>query len=187
MSRHSKWSKIKHQKAGADAKRGAVFTKLTRMITVAARERGPDPTTNSKLRLAMEAAREANMPKENIERAISRAVARESGSELFEVTYEAFGPGGVSLIIEAVTDNKNRTLNNLKLILGKHGGTLAGPGAVSWQFERRGEWIPKNTIRVADDQTRVELDTLLAALEEDEDVVDYVTNEAKDQISEIKN
>ncbi len=144
MSRHSKWSKIKRAKGAADVKKGAVFTKLGRAIAIAAREKGADMSTNFKLRLAVDAAKAASMPKENIERAIARASGKEEAGELFEVTYEGIGPGGVAIMIDAVTDNKNRTSGNVKNILAKHGGAMAGANAVAWQFERKGIVIARS-------------------------------------------
>ncbi|MBI4280917.1 YebC/PmpR family DNA-binding transcriptional regulator [Candidatus Uhrbacteria bacterium] len=138
MSRHSHWAKIKRAKGAEDAKRGVVFTKLSRVITVAAKEKGTDPTTNFKLRLAMDEARAVNMPKDTILRAIARASGGEDGAELAEVTYEAIGPGGIAFMIDALTDNRNRTGGSLKTILSKHGASLAGVGAVRWQFNRKG-------------------------------------------------
>jgi YebC/PmpR family DNA-binding regulatory protein len=136
MSGHSKWHSIKHKKAASDAKKGKVFTKLARAITVAARG-NPDPDTNFQLRLAIDQAKAANMPKDNIERAIARATG-EGKDALEEVIYEAYGPGGVAIIIEVLTDNKNRTVSNLKHILSSHGGSLAGSGSVAYLFERKG-------------------------------------------------
>lgn len=139
MSRHSKWAKIKHGKALEDAKRGNIFTKLTRAITIATKEKGPDPATNFKLRIAIDDARAENMPKDNIERAIARASGAVGAlEELHQITYEAFGPGGVALIIDAVTDNKNRTSGNVKHLVSKFGGAFATPGAVLWQFAHKG-------------------------------------------------
>jgi YebC/PmpR family DNA-binding regulatory protein len=136
MSGHSKWSTIKRQKAVTDAKRGAIFTKLGNQIAIAARG-GTDPTMNSALALAIEKAKVANMPLANIERAIAR-VADKSAATLFEETYEAYGPGGVGIIIETATDNKNRTLPEVKTTLTKHGGRIAEPGSVAFQFTRKG-------------------------------------------------
>jgi len=136
MSGHSKWHSIKQKKGAADAKKGKIFTKLARAITVAAKA-GPDPAANFQLRLAIDQAKAANMPKENIERAIARATG-EGKEALEEVIYEAYGPGGVAIIIEALTDNKNRTVGNIKHILSSHGGSLAGPGSVQYLFERKG-------------------------------------------------
>lgn len=135
MSGHSKWSTIKRQKAVNDAKKGAAFTKLGRAITVAAREGGGDPDANFKLRLAVEKARGASMPKDNIDRAIKRGTGELQGEIIETVTYEALAPGDTALIIEALTDNRNRTVNDVKTIVTKHGGTM---GQVMWMFDRRG-------------------------------------------------
>lgn len=137
MSGHSHWHGIRHKKELEDKKRGKIFSKLSRMIQVAAKE-GADPETNPKLRQALEEAKSFNMPKENIERAIKRGIGELEGAKLEEVIYEGFGPGGIALIIEGITDNKNRTLNEIKQILQKHNGKLANPGAVKWMFERKG-------------------------------------------------
>ncbi len=135
MSGHSKWAQIKHKKGVADQKRGMLFTKLGNAITVAARQGGGDPDLNFTLRLAIEKARAANMPKENIERAIKRGTGELAGESLEEVTYEGFGPDKVAFIIKCLTDNKNRTVNEIKYILEKNGGSLAGPGSVMWMFK----------------------------------------------------
>lgn len=136
MSGHSKWHSIKHKKGAVDAKKGKIFTKLARAITVAAKG-NPDPDANFQLRLAIDQAKSANMPKDNIERAIARATG-EGKEALEEVLYEAYGPGGVPLIIEVLTDNKNRTVSSIKHILTSSGGRLAGPGSVQYLFERKG-------------------------------------------------
>jgi YebC/PmpR family DNA-binding regulatory protein len=136
MSGHSKWSTIKRQKGANDAKRGAIFTKIGNQIAIAARN-GTDPNINSALSLAIDKAKAANMPAANIQRAIDR-VADKSAAALEEVVYEAYGPGGVGLIIEAATDNKNRTFPEVRTALTKHGGTMAEPGSVSFQFARKG-------------------------------------------------
>lgn len=138
MSGHSKWSKIKWQKASSDAKKGKIFSKMARLITVAAKEKGADPETNPKLRLAIEKARQANMPKENIERAVKKGAGQEQGASLEEFTYEAYGPEGLALILEGITDNKNRTLGEIKNILSRHQGKLANPGSVTYLFNRVG-------------------------------------------------
>jgi YebC/PmpR family DNA-binding regulatory protein len=138
MSGHSKWSTIKHKKAAADAKRGKLFTRLTKEITIAAREKGGDPEFNPRLRLAIDKAKEANMPKDNIERAVKRGTGELEGAELVEVLYEGYAPHGVGLLIEVVTDNRNRAVAELRHALTKHGGSMAEAGAVTWQFERKG-------------------------------------------------
>ena len=136
MSGHSKWSTIKRQKETTDKRKGQVFSKLARVIAIAAHG-GTDPESNFKLRLAIEKARQANMPKENIDRALHKAQG-EQGSGLQEVTYEGYGPGKIAIIIEAVTDNKNRTTAEIKNIFEKGGGSLTAPGAVSFQFKQAG-------------------------------------------------
>jgi YebC/PmpR family DNA-binding regulatory protein len=139
MSGHSKWSSIKHKKGAADAKRGKLFSKLSRAIIVAAREGGPDPAANLALANAVEKARSYSMPKENIERAIARGSGADSDAQAFEtVVYEGYGPNGVALIVEALTDNRNRTASDVRHAFDKHDGNLGGSGAVSWLFERRG-------------------------------------------------
>ena len=138
MSRHSKWSKIKNQKGGADQKRAAMFTKLSRMVTIAARG-GGDPGANFKLRLAIDTAKGASMPKDTIVRAIAKGTgADKEGAQLIEETYEGFGPGGTAFMVEVVTDNKNRAYQEVRKSFMTHGGNLGSPGSVSWMFERRG-------------------------------------------------
>lgn len=138
MSGHSKWSTIKRQKGVNDAKRGQAFTRLSNAITLAARSGGSsDPSFNFKLRLAIDAARAANMPKDNIDRAIARATGKLAG-EMEEAVYEGFGPGGVSIIVETATDNNQRTVSEVKSTFDKNGGTLGVPGAVAYQFEQKG-------------------------------------------------
>jgi YebC/PmpR family DNA-binding regulatory protein len=139
MSGHSKWSSIKHRKGAADAKRGKLFSKLSRAIIVAAREGGSDPGSNLALQNAIEKARSYSMPKDNIERAIARGSGADSVSGAFEtVVYEGYGPSGVALIVEALTDNRNRTAADVRHVFSKHDGNLGGSGAVMWLFERRG-------------------------------------------------
>jgi YebC/PmpR family DNA-binding regulatory protein len=138
MSGHSKWSTIKHKKAAADAKRGKIFTRLAREITIVAREGGGDPDVNFNLRLVMDKAKSANMPKENIERAIKRGTGELKGEDLLEVMYEGYAPNGVALLVHVLTDNKNRTVADVRRVLTRQGGALAEAGAVAWQFERKG-------------------------------------------------
>lgn len=143
MSGHSKWSTIKRQKGVADIKRGQIFTKLANAIVIAVKQNGgnTDPETNFKLRLAIDKARSFNMPKDNIDRSIQKAAGAGAGGDLFEALYEGFAPGGAALLIEAVTDNKQRTVADVKSTLEKNGGTLAGQGAVSYLFDRLGEIV----------------------------------------------
>ncbi len=138
MSGHSKWSQIKRQKGANDAKRGAIFTKMGREIAVAARAGGPDPDGNFRLRLAIEKARAANMPADTIKRAIERATGGSEAEQYEEIVYEGYGPGGVGVLVEVATDNRNRTAAEVRSIFSKAGGQLAGSGAVAWQFEQRG-------------------------------------------------
>ena len=137
MSGHSKWSQIKHKKAITDARRSKIFSKLAAMISVAVRKGGKDPESNPSLRLAIEKAKEFNMPKENIERAIQRGSGELAGAKLEEITYEAYGPGGVGILIKTITDNKNRTAGEIKKILNENDGKLAESGSVSFQFEEK--------------------------------------------------
>ncbi|MBL8134352.1 MAG: YebC/PmpR family DNA-binding transcriptional regulator [Anaerolineae bacterium] len=139
MSGHSKWSTIKRKKGAEDAKRGALFTRLARDIAVAAREGGGDENANARLKLAVQKARAANMPKDNIERAVQRgAGGGDDGIVMEEITYEGYGPEGVAILVDALTDNKNRTLGDVKRIFNKAGGNMASAGSVSWQFEQKG-------------------------------------------------
>jgi YebC/PmpR family DNA-binding regulatory protein len=138
MSGHSKWSTIKRQKGVTDAKRGALFTKVAREISVAARQGGGDPDANYRLRLAVEKARSVNMPSDNIKRTIDKAVGSGEAEQYEEIVYEGYGPGGVAVLVEAATDNRNRTAAEVRSIFTKAGGQLAGSGAVAWQFEPRG-------------------------------------------------
>jgi YebC/PmpR family DNA-binding regulatory protein len=138
MSGHSKWSTIKRQKGANDAKRGALFTKVAREISVAARAGGGDPDANYRLRLAIEKARSVNMPADNIKRTIDKATGGGEGEQFEEIVYEGYGPGGVAVLVEAATDNRNRTAAEVRSIFTKTGGQLAGSGAVAWQFEPRG-------------------------------------------------
>ena len=139
MSGHSKWSSIKHKKGAADAKRGQLFSKLSRAIIVAAKEGGPDPDANLALQNAIEKARSYSMPKDNIERAIAKGSGADADAASFEtVVYEGYGPEGVAVLVEALTDNRNRTASDVRHAFTKHGGNLGTTGAVAWQFERRG-------------------------------------------------
>jgi YebC/PmpR family DNA-binding regulatory protein len=148
MSGHSHWSKVKWQKGATDLRRSKAFSKMARLITIAARE-GRDPTINSKLRLAIEMAKRINMSSENIERAIKRGAGEVEGTKLEPVIFEAYGPGGIAILIEGITDNKNRALNEVKQILNQNNGKLVAEGSVKWLFERKGVI----TIVITNDQT----------------------------------
>jgi YebC/PmpR family DNA-binding regulatory protein len=141
MSGHSKWHTIKHKKGAADAKRGKVFTRIIKELTVAARNGGGDPGMNPRLRTIIADAKASNMPRENIERAIRRGTGEEPGVSYEEITYEAYGPGGVAILIEVVTDNKNRTVGEIRFLLGKYNGNLAAENSVAWMFARKGQVI----------------------------------------------
>jgi len=138
MSGHSKWSSIKHKKAATDAKRGKIFTKLIKEITVAARSGGGDESANPRLRAAIQAAKSENMPKENIERAIKKGTGELEGVSYEESIYEGYGPGGAAVLVESLTDNKNRTVADIRSIFGKNGGSLGENGCVAWMFHKKG-------------------------------------------------
>ena len=166
MSGHSKWSSIKHKKGAADAKRGQLFSKLSRAIIVAARDGGPDPDNNIALANAIEKARASSMPKDNIERAIARGSgAGADGQEYEQIVYEGYAPGGIALLVEALTDNRNRTASDVRHLFAKHDGNLGASGAVAWLFERRG-------VVLVDAETVDEDDLTLAAAEGGADDVD---------------
>ena len=175
MSGHSKWHSIKHKKAVVDARRGQHFTKLARAITVAAREGGGDPEGNPSLALAIQKARDASMPKDNIERATAKGTGEGVDADQIEsVVYEGYGPGGVALLIEALTDNRNRTGADVRHALSKHGGNLGEPGSVSYRFEKRGVIVV--------DATRYDEDDLIPAIDAgaldialDDDVFEVIT------------
>src|ERR1700761_7540097 len=175
MSGHSKWASIKHKKAVVDQRRGQAFTKLTRAITVAAREGGGDIEGNPSLALAVQKARDASMPKDNIERAIAKGTGEGVDADQIEtVVYEGYGPGGVALLIEALTDNRNRTSADVRHLLSKHGGNLGEPGSVSYLFDKRGV--------VVVDAGRYDEDDLIAAIDagaediaRDDDVFEVIT------------
>jgi YebC/PmpR family DNA-binding regulatory protein len=173
MSGHSKWSQIKHKKGAADAKRSKAFSQLSRAITLAARENGSDPALNAQLRSAIESAQAANMPKDTIQRAITKATSNEE--QLSRVLYEAYGPAGVAIIIEGITDNNNRTFAEVRKILESHNAKMA-PGGASWAFVKDDTgWKPTTTVP-ADKTARAQLDALIETLEEHDDVQAVHTN-----------
>jgi YebC/PmpR family DNA-binding regulatory protein len=145
MSGHSKWHSIKHKKGAADAKRGKIFTRLIKELTVAARAGGGDPDMNPRLRTIIAEAKSQNMPAENIKRAIRRGTGEEPGVNYEEAQYEGYGPGGAALIIDVMTDNKNRTVGELRHLLEKHGGNLAATNAVAWMFSKKGYIVVEKT------------------------------------------
>ncbi len=176
MSGHSKWSKIQHKKGAADAKRGNIFTKLGKAITIASQQGGGDPEMNFSLRLAIDRAKSANMPKDNIEKAIKRGTGEGSeGVQLQELIYEGFGPGGVAVLVEAVTDNTNRTGSEVKHAFSKAGGSMGGPGCVQWQFEQKGVVrFTADKKALLSDWDNVQLELMDAGVEDIKDTEDGV-------------
>jgi YebC/PmpR family DNA-binding regulatory protein len=175
MAGHSKWASIKHRKKAVDAKRGQLFTKLSRAITVAAREGGGDPDGNSSLALAVQKARDASMPKDNIERAIAKGTGADSEADAYEsVVYEGYGPGGVAILVEALTDNRNRTGSEIRHLFTKSGGSLGEPGSVAWTFEKKGELVVDGG-RYSEDELLAAIDAGAEDLWLDGDVWEIVT------------
>ena len=175
MSGHSKWHSIKHKKAVVDARRGQHFTKLARAISVAAREGGGDPDGNPSLALAVQKARDASMPKDNIERAIAKGTGEGVDADQIEtVLYEGYGPGGVALLIEALTDNRNRTGADVRHLLSKHGGNLGEPGSVSYLFDKRGV-IVVDAGRYDEDDLMPAIDAGAEDISRDDDVFEVIT------------
>lgn len=168
MSGHSKWSTIKRAKGASDAKRGQLFTKLAREITVAARSGIPDPEANGRLRLAVQRARAENMPKDNIERAIERAVSGGSGDNYDEVTYEAFLPGGIALMVAAQTDNRNRTVSEVRAAVTRGGGNVGADGSVAWMFDNVGQIVVKTGSMDPDDVALLAIDAGATEFETDD-------------------
>src|SRR5580693_2132186 len=175
MSGHSKWASIKHKKAIVDQRRGQHFTKLTRANTVAAREGGGDPDGNPSLALAIQKARDASMPKDNIERAIQKGTGAGVDGENFEtVVYEGYGPGGVAMLIEALTDNRNRTAADVRHIFGKHGGSLGEPGSVAYLFDKQGVIVIDGE-RYGEDDLIAAIDAGAEDIVLDDDVYEVIT------------
>ena len=183
MSGHSHAKTIKHQKNLTDQKRGQMFSKMAKVISVAVKEGGSNPEINNKLRVVMEQAKQFNMPKDNIERAIKQAEGGEAAGNLIEMIFEAYGPGGVAIIIEAITDNKNRALGEVKQVLSQFGGKLVGEGGVRWLFERKInteepgslEWVAKQDIEVSE-KDREACEKLFEALDETDSVQEIYSN-----------
>ncbi len=182
MAGHSKWANIKHKKAREDARRGKIFTKVAREIIVAARLGGGDPDSNPRLRRAIQLAKSVNMPKENIERAIKRGLGELPGETYEEVIYEGYGPGGVAILIEAITDNRNRTVSEIRTIFSRHGGSLGEAGCVAWMFERKGVI----TVEGVDEETLMEVAIEAGAedVKEEEGVFQVIT--APEDLEEVR-
>jgi YebC/PmpR family DNA-binding regulatory protein len=175
MSGHSKWSSIKHQKGAKDAKRGALFTKLARAIQVAAKEGGGDPEGNAALANAIQKAKDQSMPKDNIERAIAKGTGADSDADAFEtVVYEGYGPGGVAFLVEALTDNRNRTGSEVRHAFAKAGGSLGEPGSVAWQFDKKGILLV-DAGRYSEDDLMVAIDAGAEDVAQDDSVWEIVT------------
>src|SRR5947209_17265439 len=179
MSGHSKWASIKHKKAVVDSRRGAQFSKLTRAITVAARDGGGDPSTNATLENAVRKAKEASMPKDNIERAIAKGAGEGGEADAIEaVLYEGYGPGGVALLVEALTDNRNRTSAEVRHAFTKNGGSLGEPGSVAYLFDKKGTIVIDAT-RYSEDDLMAAVDAGAEDVTTDDDVFEVVSEQAE--------
>ncbi len=175
MSGHSKWSTIKRKKAAQDAKRGKIFTKLIKEITIATRQGGPDPSANPRLRLAIDNAKSANMPMDNIKRAIKKASGESGSDNYMEITYEGYGPGGIAILIESVTDNKNRTVAEVRHLLNKHGGSLGESGSVAWMFDRKGVITISKQDKTEDEVLEIVLDAGAEDLQTEDEFFEVTT------------
>ncbi|MEA2065670.1 MAG: YebC/PmpR family DNA-binding transcriptional regulator [Thermotogota bacterium] len=185
MSGHNKWANIKHRKQAQDARKSKIFTKIIRELMVAAREGGTDPETNNSLRVAMDKAKDANMPKDTMEKAIKKGAGELEGQSFVEVMYEAYAPGGVALLIRTLTDNKNRTAQEIRHLLSKHGGNLAESGSVAWMFERKGILtVPKKEISGMEEFELMAIDAGAEDIKDDTDPVEIITE--PDQASDSK-
>lgn len=174
MSGHSKWSTIKHAKGVNDARRGKLFTKLTKEIIVAVKQGGADPESNFKLRMAVQRAKDKNLPGDTIDRAIKRASGEGSdGAQMVETTYEGYGPGGIAILVEALTDNKNRTVSDVRSTLSKSGGNLANAGAVAWQFDQQGVIVAEADADTAEDLALAAIDAGAIDFDTDDGVVSF--------------
>lgn len=176
MSGHNKWAKIKHKKAGTDAQRGKLFSRLIKEITIAARAGGGDPSGNPRLRMAVQTAKDNNMPADNIKRAIQRGTGELPGVQYEEITYESYGPGGVALMIELVTDNKNRTVAELRHLLDRNNGKLAEAGSVAWMFQKKGGIEVAKSGIGEDDLLNIILDAGADDMSVEEDYYDITTS-----------
>jgi YebC/PmpR family DNA-binding regulatory protein len=175
MSGHSKWHSIKHKKGALDAKRGKLFTKFIKEITVAARSGGGDPDGNARLRKAILDAKAGNMPNDTIERAVRRGTGEEAGVNYDEITYEGYGPGGVALLIESVTDNRNRTVAEIRHIFSKNGGNLGESGSVGWIFEKKGYIVVDKAAKAEDELFELAIEAGADDLRNDEDGFEIIT------------
>jgi YebC/PmpR family DNA-binding regulatory protein len=179
MSGHSKWHSIKHKKGATDAKRGKLFTKFIKEITVAARTGGGDPDANARLRKAILDAKAGNMPNDTIDRAIRRGTGAEEGVSYEEITYEGYGPGGVALLIESVTDNRNRTVAEIRHMFSKNGGNLAAAGAVAWMFEKKGYIVVDKAAKPEEELFDIAIEAGADDLRDDEENFEIITSPEK--------
>ncbi len=186
MAGHSKWAQIKHKKAAADAKKGKIFSKLSKEITVAAKLGGGDPEKNPRLRTAIEKAREANMPSENIKKAIMKGTGELPGTNYEEAIYEGYGPGGVALMIEVLTDNKNRTVSEIRHIMSKHGGSMGEAGCVSWMFEKKGYILVDKTKINEDELMSIALEAGAEDMKNDPQEENYEIITAPEDLNKVK-
>ncbi|HXU47653.1 MAG TPA: YebC/PmpR family DNA-binding transcriptional regulator [Candidatus Binatia bacterium] len=185
MSGHSKWATIKHKKAATDAKRGKAFTKIIRELSIAARTGGTDPNSNPRLRTAIAAAKNENMPNDNIERAIARGAGTMEGEQLEEVLYEGYGPGGVGMLVQVVTSNRNRSAGELRHLFSKNGGNMAETGAVGWMFHRKGDIVVPKEAADEDTMMSIVLDAGAEDLNDDGSAWEVTTPpEAMDKVRE---
>jgi YebC/PmpR family DNA-binding regulatory protein len=175
MSGHSKWHSIKHKKGALDAKRGKLFTKLIKELTVAARQGGGDPNGNARLRKAISDAKNANMPNDTIDRAVRRGTGAEGGVNYEEVTYEGYGPGGVALLIQTMTDNRNRTVAEIRHLFSKNGGNLGESGSVGWMFEKKGYLVVDKGSKTEDQLFDIAIESGADDIRDDEDNWEIIT------------
>src|SRR3954449_12488847 len=175
MSGHSKWHTIKHKKGALDAKRGKLFTKLIKELTVAARTGGGDPDANARLRKAISDAKAGNMPNDTIDRAIRRGTGEEEGVHYDEITYEGYGPGGVALMVQSMTDNRNRTVAEIRHIFSKNGGNLGESGSVGWMFDKKGYIVVEKSAKPEDELFEIVTDAGAEDLRDDEDNFEIIT------------
>ncbi len=176
MSGHSKWATIKRKKAVLDSKRGKIFTKLIKEITIAARQGGGDPAGNPRLRLAVDNAKSQNMPQDNIDRAIKKATGELEGVTYHELTYEGYGPASIAILVEVATDNKNRTVAEVRHLFSKHGGAMAESGSVSWMFDRKGIITLPTQGKTEDDMMEIVIDAGADDLQTEEDYFEVQTS-----------
>ncbi len=184
MSGHSKWANIQHEKGAADAKRGQAFTKLSREIIMAAKEGGPSPDMNARLRLAIQKAKDARMPSDNIERAIKKGSGQLEGEVLVEMNLEGYGPGGVAVLVQAVSDNRNRTVSDVRHQFTRSGGAMGEAGCVSWIFDTKGSIVIKTEGRDPDELTLEAIDAGAEDVKPEENVMEVIT--APDQLEKVR-